>query len=83
MVAVLENQLPAHLAARVFGHHHNIRRIAGIGRKPSFCGPFRKSIECVREAGGIPGLFRAYLHNDFRHEAPEVPTPLAAAVCSL
>ena len=79
MVAVLENQLPAHLAARVFGHHHDIRRIAGISRKPSFCGPFRESIERVREAGRIPGLFRADLHNDFRHEAPEVPTPLAAA----
>lgn len=28
LVAVLENELPPHLAARMFGHHHDVWRIA-------------------------------------------------------
>ena len=44
VVAVLEDQLPAHFAAGVFGHHHDVRGIASR-RKPCFFGPFGESIE--------------------------------------
>ena len=65
MLAVLENQLATHLSACVLGHHHDVRRIARFGRKACFCGPFCKSVECVRETRRVPALIRADLNNDF------------------
>lgn len=81
MIPMLENQLPAHLAAGAFGHHHDVRRVARVGGKPFFCSPFCESIERLRETIRIPCLISTDLYNDFRHEAPEVPTPTAAALC--
>ena len=34
VVALLENQFPAHFATGEFGFHHDVGRIAEFGRKP-------------------------------------------------
>ena len=74
MVAILEDQLPSHLALRVLSHHHDIGRIASIFAEASLGALFGECIKRFGQAGRIPALIRTDLDDNFRHPGPDSAT---------
>jgi hypothetical protein len=76
MITVLKDKFPANFSAQMLSHHHDIGSIARFGRKAGILAPLGECIESISKMRRISAFICTDLHNDFRHFAPEVPSPL-------